>query len=108
MSIQQAPQITISGKKYIMPKPKIKLWRHMLRFTEAQKRGELEGEAILDAMEDLIALAFNNPAVTRESIEESFDIEEISNIISGISQYVTTIANGKAAQIPNGATPART
>ncbi len=103
-----APQITINGKKYSMPKPKIKLWRHMIRFTEAQQNGELEGGKMLDEMLDLVVIAFGCPEITRETVEENVDFEELTNLISYISRQVTGIANAKAAEIPNGMAPART
>lgn len=103
------PEITIDGKKYVMPKPKVKLWRHMIKFSDAQAKGELSGEPMLDEMLNLIAMAFRNPAVTSESVEENMDMEDLPSFFNYIKSRVTGAANAKAAQIPkNVETPAGT
>jgi hypothetical protein len=105
------PQITINGKKYTMPKPKIKLWRHIIKFNEAQQNGEFEGdnERMLDEMLELIVIAFNNPDVTKEAVEENVDFEELADFITHIGNVATGVANAKVAQVPkNGVAPART
>ncbi|SFR16755.1 phage tail assembly chaperone G [Desulfoscipio geothermicus] len=106
--MNQLPQITINGKKYTMPKPKIKLWRHLIKFNEARENGELEGEKMLDEMIDLVVIAFNNPDVTKEAVEENVGFEELAVLFTYINQHVSAIAGQKAAQFPNGKTPAGT
>lgn len=106
--LSPAPQITINGKKHTMPKPKIKLWRHLIKFTEAQQSGELEGERVLDEMMNLVVIAFNSPEITKETVEENVDFDELVNLFKYIGQHVADISNAKMAQIPNGGTPART
>lgn len=108
MSTSNPPTITINGKKYTMQKPKIKLWRHMIRFGEAQESGELQGEAVLDEMLNLVVMAFNNEEVTAEAIEENMDFEDLPGFFNHIRQRVTGAANAKVSQLPNGRTPART
>lgn len=100
------PQIIINGKKYTMPKPKIKLWRHMIKFTEAQQNGELEGENVLDEMTNLVVIAFNSPEVTRETVEENIDFDELTEIFKYIGEQVSSIYVKKVSQFPNGTTPA--
>lgn len=102
------PVVTINGKKYPMPKPKIKIWRHIIKFTEAQQNGELEGEKMLDEMTNLVVMAFNHPDVTAEAIEENMDFEELGSLFGYISRRVTGTANAKASQFPNAGTPAGT
>ena len=101
------PQITINGKKITMPKPKIKLWRHLIKFTELQQSGELTEGDLIDEMVDLVVMAFNNPDVTKETVEENVDFEELTNLFTYISRQVSSIANTKATQIPNAGTPAK-
>lgn len=102
MGIQlQAPQITINGKKYTMPKPKIKLWRHLIRF----RNGEFTEEQAFDEMINLVVLAFKNPDVTFEAVEENMDFNDLKMVFAHISQQVTGVAGAKMAQIPNGGTP---
>jgi|GEM_PF-1031263 len=101
-----APSITIKNKKYTMPKPKIKLWRHLIKFSESQASGELDGEKVLDEIIDIVAIAFNNAEITKEVIEENIDFEELGNVFSFISQEVTNMVNGKMMQFPNVLRPA--
>jgi len=97
----------INGKKYVMSKPKVKLWRQIIKFQEAYKNGELDGEMIIDEMLGVIETAFNNTNVTRDAIEENMDFEELARVVGYIREYVTGVPNMKAAQVPNAVTPAR-
>ena len=103
-----APAININDKKIVMQKPKIKLWRKMIQFTEKQQNGELNGEAAFDEMLDVVVVAFNHPDVTRETVEENTDFDELTAIFTHIAKQVSSLAATKAAQFPNGGTPART
>ncbi|MEW5952630.1 MAG: hypothetical protein AB1815_02570 [Bacillota bacterium] len=100
------PTITLNGKKYTVPKPKIKLWRNLVRFYESQTKGELSGEAMLDEMFGIIVLAFGNAEITVELVEENMDFEELVAVFNYISEYVTNMVNNKAAHVPNAKTPA--
>ena len=102
------PQIVVNNKKITMPKPKIKLWRHMVKFTEQQQRGELDGEQLLDEMTNLVVVAFNHPDVTPEAIEDNLDFEELVEIFTYLGEWVNQVAATKMGQIPNGGTPTRT
>ena len=109
MSVQTPPVITINGKKYTMPKPKIKLWRHMIKFHEMQKNGEIESEEkMLDGMIDLVVIAYNSPDVTKETVEENIGFDELIPLFNYIRQQVTAVAGAKMSQLPNVQTPART
>jgi len=107
LNTQTPPQITVNGKKYTMPKPKIKLWRHMIKFSEAQQNGEIVGDAMFDEMINLVVIAFNNPDVNKESVEENVSFEELTDLFTYISRQVTSVASAKAKQIPNVGTPAK-
>ena len=104
------PQITIDGKTYKMPKkPKMNLWRHLVKFEEDQRTGEIQGQQVLDEMYNLVAIAFNDKDVTGEAVEANYDFEEIINVFTYISNYVKNLANTKMVQIPkNAIAPART
>ncbi|MDD3269648.1 MAG: hypothetical protein PHX14_10025 [Syntrophomonadaceae bacterium] len=101
------PQIIINGKKITMPKPKIKLWRQLIKFMEQQRRGELGEEQMLDEMTALIVVAFNHPDVTPEAIEDNLDFEGLVEIFTYLGEWVSQMVANKMAQIPNGVTPAR-
>lgn len=97
----QQPQITIDGKKYVMPrKPKMILWRSIVKFEEEYKNGDIQGQQILDELYSLVSVAFNNPAVTPKAVEINYDFEEIMNLFTYISEYVKDLANKMAARIP--------
>jgi len=101
------PAITINGKKIVLPKPKIKLWRRMIKFSELQQSGELQGEDVLDEMIGLVETAFSNPEVTREAIEENVSMDDLVPLFDYIRDHVTGVAYTKASQIPkNGIAPA--
>ena len=103
-----APQILVGNRKITMPKPKIKLWRQLIKFTEQQQRGELDGEQMLDEMTNLVVVAFNHPDVTPEAIEDNLDFEELVEIFTYLGEWVNQVAATKMGQIPNGGAPART
>ena len=95
------PQITINGKTYKMPKkPKMKLWRSLVKFEEDQRTGEIQGQQVLDAMYDIVAIAFNDKEVTGEAVEANYDFEEIINVFNYINIYVKNLANKKMDQLP--------
>ncbi len=102
------PMVTVNGKKITLPKPKIKLWRELIKFNEEKESGQLGDLEVFDATIDLVVLAFNNPAVTREVIEEAFDIEELTACFEHITKQVMAVAASKVAQVPNARGPART
>jgi hypothetical protein len=95
------PSIVVNGKKIIMPKPKIKLWREMIKFNERREAGEFEGLDLFDATLDLVVLAFNDKAVTREVIEETMSIDELTECFESISREVRALVLAKAAKFPN-------
>jgi len=79
----------------------------MIKFSEAQQNGELIGEAMFDEMINLVVIAFNNPDVNKESVEENVSFDELTDLFTYISRQVTVVANAKAKQIPNAVTPAK-
>ena len=102
-----SPSITINNKKITLPRPKIKLWRQLIKFTEQQQRGELDGEQMLDEMTNLVVVAFNHPDVTPEAIEDNLDFEELVEIFTYLGGWVDQVAATKMGQLPNAAAPVR-
>jgi hypothetical protein len=100
-----APQILVGNKKITMPKPKIKLWRQLIKFTEKQQSGELSNEEALDEMIELVVVAFNSPEVTKETVEDNVDFDELTTIFTHMAQQVAAVVKVKTAQFPNAVTP---
>ena len=95
------PKIKLSGIEYTAPNPKTKLWREV---TKIQKLMENENGNFVDFYEsilNLIVLAFNNPEITVERIEEELDSEEIIPTFKNIAQWITTKVLMKTNEIPN-------
>jgi hypothetical protein len=65
------PKITLKGKTYTAPPPKVKLWREVTKFKDKFGDKEQGDEEALSEMECLIAAAFNHPEISAEVIEET-------------------------------------
>jgi len=99
------PYILVDGKKMVMPKPKIFLYRQMVAFSEKEKNGELNGDELFDAMIEIIAVAFDNKEITKEVVEKNLPMEDLSAIFLHIKAHVEGMAMLKASQFPNVKTP---
>jgi hypothetical protein len=96
--------ITLNGKTYTAPKPKVKLWRQIAKFQESS-----DGKNLVDVFDDVIAMiceVFNNPEITPESIEENMDLDEILPTWYQVVAWVNNTVNSKLQQLPNAQTPA--
>ena len=71
-----APQLKINGKIIQPAPPKMKVWREFLAFFDKDK-GKMTVEDFLSAHIALIVLAFNQPEVTAESLEENLEIADV-------------------------------
>jgi len=107
MRTDTMPEIKANGKKYVMPKPKIKLWRSIIRFMEEKENGGKTSDEVFDGMLDLVVLAFNNPEVTRDFIEENLSLDDLVDIFNHLGNLVMNIAEFKAGLLPNQETPAK-
>jgi len=65
------PKITLKGKTYTAPPPKVKLWREVTKFKDKFGDKEQGDEEALSEMERLIAAAFNHPEISAEVIEDT-------------------------------------
>lgn len=97
-----APTIILDGKKYTAGKPKVKLWREVVKFKEKFANMGMENESAIDEMLRLMSVCFGNPEVTVEAIEEHLDLDKLSAVFGKIMLWIQEEINGKASQIPNG------
>jgi hypothetical protein len=96
-----APTITLDGKKYTAGKPKVKLWREVVRFKEKFANVGMENETAIDEMLRLMSVCFSNPEVTTEAIEEHLDLDQLSEVFGRIMLWIQEEINGKVSKIPN-------
>lgn len=101
------PQIELNGKTYTANKPKVRLWRKLIKFNSTfAKENLMENEEAYNEMLSLMAECFNHPDVTPEAIEDGLDIDQLMPKFTEISTWVGQLVSGKVQQLPNGETPA--
>ncbi|MTI82583.1 MAG: hypothetical protein FH756_01530 [Firmicutes bacterium] len=101
------PTITLGDQTYTANKPKAGLWRKLIRFNQQFAKKDLsQDEEAYNEMLELMAGCFNNPDVTPQAIEDGLDLDQLLPKFTEISQWVSTLVQGKAEQFPNGETPA--
>ena len=101
----ETPTITLKGKTYTAPAPKVKLWREVTRFKDKFSDKEQGDEEALSEMERLIAAAFNRPEITAEVIEEELDLDEFVPLFYQIAGWVAEVVSRKMTELPNGIPP---
>lgn len=98
------PILKLGKKEYKPKKPKLKLWRQIVRLNE--RGADLANEAAYDDMLAVVCLAYDNPGVTPEALEEHLDIDEFLPHFNKLTEWVGNILAGKLEQLPNATTPA--
>ena len=101
----ETPTITLKGKTYTAPPPKVKRWREVTRFKDKFSDKEQGDQEALSEMERLIAAAFNHPEITAQVIEEELDLDEFVPLFYQIAGWVAEVVSRKMAELPNGIAP---
>lgn len=99
-----APTITLNGKAYTAPAPKMKLWRAALKFHQMFENSSPTEQLAFEEMENLIVTAFNNPGVSAQALEEELELEDFIALFQSITTWITEIVNDKVTQLPNAQT----
>lgn len=99
------PTITLKGKTYTAPKPKVKLWREVTKFKDKFSGKAQDDQEALSEMERLIAAAFNQLDVSVETIEEELDLDEFVPLFYQIAGWVAEVVSQKMKELPNGMEP---
>ena len=99
------PQLKINGKIIQPAHPKMKVWREFLAFFDKDK-GKMTVEDFLSAHVALIVLAFNQPEVTTESVEDNLEIAEVVPLARELFQWLQAQTFAKLVNLPNGETEA--
>ena len=99
------PQIKINGKIIQPASPKMKVWREFLAFFDKDK-GKMTVEEFLSAHVALIVLAFNQPEVTVDSVEENLEIADVVPLARELFEWLQAQTFAKLVNLPNGETEA--
>ena len=94
----KAPKLEIDGKTYVLPRPKVKTWRSILRFDEA-----IEDVLIVDMYDAYaaeLAEIFDDEKLTKEMILENIAPAAIVNTYSACFKYVYSIINESMEKMP--------
>ena len=94
----KAPKLEIDNEKYVLPRPKVKTWRSILRFDEA-----IEDVLISDMYEAYaaeLAEIFDNEKLTKEVILENVAPAAIVNTYSECFKFVYSIINESMEKMP--------
>ena len=100
-----APQIKINGKIIQPAPPKMKVWREFLAFFDKDK-GKMTVEEFLSAHVALIVLAFNQPEVTVDSVDENLEIADVVPLARQLFEWLQAQTFAKLVNLPNGETEA--
>jgi len=103
----KAPKINLNGREYTANKPKVGIWRKIIKFNNniGDKNIATDEEAYNELL-SLLVEGFNNPEVTAESIEAGLDIDRLMPAFQDMSRWIGNLVADKAAQLPNGPDPA--
>ena len=99
------PKIKINGKIIQPAPPKMKVWREFLSFFDKDK-GKMTVEEFLSAHVALIVLAFNQPEVTVDSVEENLEIADVVPLARELFEWLQAQTFAKLVNLPNGETKA--
>ncbi len=99
------PQLKINGKMIQPAPPKMRVWREFLAFFDKDK-GKMTVEDFLAEHIALIVLAFNQPEVTAESLDDTLDIAEVVPFTRELFQWLQAQTFAKLVNLPNGETEA--
>ena len=99
------PQIKINGKIIQPAQPKMKVWREFLAFFDKDK-GKMTVEEFLSAHVALIVLAFNQPEVTVDSVEDNLEIADVVPLARNLFEWLQAQTFAKLVNLPNGETEA--
>ena len=94
----KAPEIFIDNEKYVLPRPKVKTWRSILRFDEA-----IEDVLIVDmydAYAQELAEIFDDKKLTKEMILENVAPAAIVNTYSECFKFVYSVINESMEKMP--------
>jgi hypothetical protein len=96
----KTPTITLNGNTFKAKKPKVKMWRRLIKIQNSQN--ELESDEGLDELLDFFCVVFNDEKVTPDSIEENLDLDDFFTLFQDIGTWIGELVGAKTGEIPNG------
>ena len=99
----EKPTLWIAGREITPNSPKMKVWREVLAFFDADKQ-DMNLEDFLDAHVRLIVLGFGREEVTKESVEEYVDVADIVPLTRALFRWIQALTFSKLVNLPNGDT----
>jgi hypothetical protein len=100
-----APKLTLGGVEYTAePIKKMKLWRKAVKLSmEIANMDTIKmvtNDEMMYQVYDLIVIAFNNPNITREMLDNEMDPGDFIPIFQDLSTWVISSINKKLNEIP--------
>ena len=96
----ETPMLHIAGREITPNPPKMKVWRELLAFFDADKEA-LSLEDFLDEHVRLIILGFGREEVTKESVEENVDVADIVPLTRSLFRWIQSLTFSKLVNLPN-------
>ena len=96
----ETPMLHIEGREITPNPPKMKVWRTVLAFFDADKQ-DMNLEDFLDEHVRLIVLGFGREEVTQESVEENVDVADIVPLTRSIFRWIQSLTFSKLVNLPN-------
>ena len=97
----ETPILHIAGREIVPNPPKMKVWREILAFFDAEKQ-DMDLEDFLDEHVRLIVLGFGREEVTKESVEEYVDVADIVPLTRALFRWIQSLTFSKLVNLPNG------
>ena len=94
------PILHIAGKEIVPNPPKMKVWRELLAFFDAEKQ-DMDLEDFLDEHVRLIVLGFGRDDVTKEVIDENVDVADIVPLMRSLFRWIQSLTFSKLVNLPN-------
>lgn len=95
----EIPSIAINGEViYADTNMRMKTWREYLKAT-TEKDSDSIADLILNAI-DIIVIVFNNPKVTKETIDENLSVDEVIPLFKKTNEFMQKLTFSKLADNP--------
>jgi len=96
----EIPSIKIDNEViYANENIKMKVWRQYLKAT-TENNSDSIADLILNAI-DIIVIVFNNPKVTKETIDENLAVDEVIPLFKKCNEFVQKLTFSKLSESKN-------
>lgn len=96
----EIPSIKINDEViYANENMKMRTWRQYLKAT-TEKDSDSIADLILNAI-DIIVIVFNNPKVTKETIDENLSVDEVIPLFKKCNEFMQKLTFSKLSEPKN-------